>query len=172
MKRGFTLVELLVVIVIISVLAGLLIPAIVAALREARITDCMNNLRNIGQLTEVYRKSCSAHYGLPDATGARFHQALIDRGLAGRSAAIFQCPLEGLPTTVPDFRGPARNVNVERNYEMEDAIAGDKVDASGQTNHGDPERYGVNALTKAHSVIRITSSDTARWNQFMNGTMD
>jgi prepilin-type N-terminal cleavage/methylation domain-containing protein/prepilin-type processing-associated H-X9-DG protein len=48
MVRGFTLVELLVVIAIIGVLVGLLLPAVQAAREAARRASCQNNFRQIG----------------------------------------------------------------------------------------------------------------------------
>ncbi|MEA5557640.1 type II secretion system protein [Nodularia spumigena] len=53
--RGFSLIELLVVIFIIAILLGIMLPALPRARDAARKVRCGANLRSVGQSVEMYK---------------------------------------------------------------------------------------------------------------------
>lgn len=52
--RAFTLIELLTVIAIIGILAAILIPVVSQAREQARVAQCVSNLRDIGSAVHLY----------------------------------------------------------------------------------------------------------------------
>jgi prepilin-type N-terminal cleavage/methylation domain-containing protein/prepilin-type processing-associated H-X9-DG protein len=115
-KAGFTLVELLVVVAIISILAGLLLPMLNRAVESARQTQCKNNLRQIYLGFLAYADKWSSfipprHCKLSGYTyDLSWHDHIaqqLEEPLFYRQKGIFSCPTrgEGESISPPEAQG-------------------------------------------------------------------
>jgi type IV pilus assembly protein PilA len=79
---GFSLIELLIVIVIIGILAAISVPSLISSKRAANTSSAVASMRVITSAEELYSKGISPNknYGLPEQL---FQFDLIDSALAG-----------------------------------------------------------------------------------------
>lgn len=93
---GFTLVELLVVILIISVLAAFLVPAVNMGRRRIRRAQCVNNLRSIGQLAMAYADDHKGFFpvkrGVEDPRAYESLNLLVAFFEGAQEPEMYQCP--------------------------------------------------------------------------------
>ncbi len=88
-KRGFTLIELMIVIAIIAILAAVLVPNFMRVRRTARFNACLSNVKNISTALESY----SVDHGGQYPTSSTELQQLADEYV-------------GKPMTCPQTKGP------------------------------------------------------------------
>ncbi len=141
MKRGvdigaFTLIELLCVVAIVALLAGLLMPVIGRVREAGRESACAGNLRQIGQAINSYAvdskdllpvcERLGGLYGLPPL------KDVLKPYLAG-SAEVFKCPSD-LLRAAPVFKSDGTS------YEWNSFASGLKID------RGDFKVAGLNVV--------------------------
>lgn len=71
-RRGFTLVEVLVVVAIIAMLAAILLPSLQRSRAQARAVVCLSNMRQLGVAVHMYAQSYQGRlitYGISEDTG-------------------------------------------------------------------------------------------------------
>lgn len=90
--RGFTLVELLVVVGIIAVLVALLMPALAKVRKHALEVKCAANLRTIGQALTMYTQQYGYYPG-GEAAGFAIWPPRVRTFLGGESG-VFYCPAQ------------------------------------------------------------------------------
>ena len=88
-KKGFTLIELMIVIAIIAILAAVLVPNFMRAREASRLTACKSNLKNISTAVETYSNDWDGLYpGGTDGQNRTQLPALSGAGGAGLQALV------------------------------------------------------------------------------------
>jgi len=91
-QAGFTLIELMVVLVIIGVLAALIVPNVLDRADDARITAARTDVTNLMQALKLYKLD---NHRYP--TGEQGLQALVARPATGPAPVNWKPYLEKLP---------------------------------------------------------------------------
>ena len=97
MRRGFTLLELVIVLAILLVLAAILMPVLAGAEERARQTSCESNLHHLAKAFSLYRADHDGRQppemsGSPSLGNVVYWPAIVNDYVSNRQ--MFICPSE------------------------------------------------------------------------------
>lgn len=86
-KRGFTLVEILIVVVILGILAAIVIPQFTEASTEAKLSSLCSDLQTVRSQIELYKVQHNDAVPVPEAGGATWTQMTQYTDVDGKTNA-------------------------------------------------------------------------------------
>ena len=164
-NRGFTLIEMLMVIAIIAILASLLAPALQKSLESARTVHCLNNLRQCGVALHQFaadnrgRLPCSAYPTY--YSGPEWSRKLGDDGyVPGKelygywSSPLYEC------VTAPNAQyDPGHAYPHHRNFGANNLVLGNLADVYSEEDHNagrKPPPGGIK-LSRIHGPSQVAA---------------
>jgi prepilin-type N-terminal cleavage/methylation domain-containing protein/prepilin-type processing-associated H-X9-DG protein len=119
--RGFTLLELLVVMAVIFMLVALLLPALQRAKARAQTSTCMNNLRQLGLAAAEYAADAGRLptilewlYALPDTAEGDLTTGKLYPYLKSRN--VYLCPTQARKVTNPIWASGPLELHPDHSY--------------------------------------------------------
>jgi len=118
LSRGFTLIELLILIAFLVILASFSYPVLLSALERAKITQDLNNLRQIGLATQTYLSDNDNNLFSPNVSWmSQLHPKYLPGWNVFQSPFDKRQPLEN-DTTSPVSYGVNANIYADPNNAM------------------------------------------------------
>lgn len=161
-KKGFMLVEMLIIIVLIAILAALLLPALAAVQEKAKQSKCRMNLKMIGTSFHMYVEEEGRGVNFPDANGGQFVARLFWTEILSEPE-VYCCP------STPDYVTADSLKSCGMPGGLPDSGETNQLSYAGRKNKVQKQYPGMFKIHKDTALTSLGSDDWQATNNHENG---
>ena len=169
-NRGFSFVEIVIVIAILALLAALLLPALARAKSKAIRTNCVSNLRQVGTAFRLWADDNKERnpQQMPAANGGAMEAAA-----KGEVFRVFQCMSNEIfaPKILfcpADIRQPAADFAALKNANISYFVGLDANESVPTMFITGDRNLVVNGVPARSGVVSVKTTDSVFWTQEMH----
>jgi prepilin-type N-terminal cleavage/methylation domain-containing protein/prepilin-type processing-associated H-X9-DG protein len=163
--RGFTLIEVITVIVIIALLSLVLLPAMIRAKRQRLQKGCVNNLKQVGLAFRLWSGDSGDQYSMAYSTNEHGTKEYIYTGDVFRHFQIMSNELmtPDVLACPADNRLPAKSFALLSNSNVSYFVSVDAIETSPQMMLSGDRNIVVNGSPATPGLLILKSNDVVSW---------
>jgi type II secretory pathway pseudopilin PulG len=168
-RSAFTLIELIVIILVIALLAGLVIPWLARAKQRSQMTRCSNNLKQVGLAFRIWGEAPEYSFQISTNEGGAMELIAPGATFLQFRALSTRVILRPFALTCPaDTRGPTTNWLSLTESNVSYFVGLDAADTQPETLLSGDRNLTLNGVAVSSQLVDVTTNSVLGWTAQMH----